>query len=132
MADTGPMIHRLAADTILVLHLLFIVTVVLGGLLVLRWPKLAWIHLPVVAWGLLVEITGWICPLTPLEQRLRLVAGEDGYSGGFIEHYLVPLIYPAGMTTGTRFFYAALVLSTNLAVYLYLWRDSGRRSGGSR
>ncbi|NIP17163.1 MAG: DUF2784 family protein [Xanthomonadales bacterium] len=125
------MIQRLAADALLILHLLFVVAVVLGGLPVLRWPRLAWIHLPVVAWGFTVELTGWICPLTPLEQRLRLAAGEGGYQGGFIDHYLVPLLYPEGLTTATRMLYAALVLGINLAIYRHLWRKRvARRTGG--
>ena len=116
------MIYRLAADLLLLIHLFFIAVVVLGGLVVLRRPGLAWIHIPVVAWGFTVELLGWICPLTPLEQKMRAAAGDGGYSGGFIDHYLVPLIYPDGMTTGTRVIFAALVVSINLAIYLRLWR----------
>ena len=89
---------------------LFIAWVVLGGLVVLRWPRLAWLHLPAVAWGVWIELTGGVCPLTPLEQRLRLAAGEAGYSGGFIEHYLGALIYPAGLTRGTQWMLAGIVL----------------------
>ena len=88
----------LLADAVLVVHGLFIVFVVLGGLLVLRWPKLAWLHLPAVVWGVWIEWSGGICPLTPLEQRLRIAAGEAGYAGGFIEHYLTAAIYPEGLT----------------------------------
>ena len=84
----------LAADLIVLLHLLFILFAAAGGLLVLRWPRLAWLHLPCAAWGVLIEATGGICPLTPLEQQLRLAGGDPGYSGSFIERYLLPLIYP--------------------------------------
>ncbi len=122
------MIYSLLADLLLVLHLLFIVAVVLGGFLVLRWPRLAWVHLPVVAWGIAVEAMDWICPLTPLEQSLRLAAGQASYSGGFIAHYITPLIYPEGLTTGLRLFYAGLVVAINLAIYLLLWRRSRRTS----
>ena len=108
--------------------MLFIATVVAGGFLVLRWPRLAWVHLPVLAWGFTVSVTGWICPLTPLEQQLRLAAGEASYSGGFIEHYLVPLIYPEGLTEATRWIHAAVIVAVNVAVYLLLLRKSRRTS----
>ncbi len=120
--------YRLIADLLVSLHLLFIVMVVLGGFLVLRWPKLAWLHVPVVIWGFLVELMGWICPLTPLEQKMRLAAGDGNYTGGFIEHYLEPLIYPGGMTASTRMTLAALVLVINAAIYLRLWQK--RRTRG--
>jgi hypothetical protein len=122
----GAMVHRLLADLLLILHLLFIVAVVLGGFLVLRWPRLAWVHVPVVIWGFAVELSGWICPLTPVEQRLRLAAGDAGYSGGFIDHYLIPLLYPEGLTVSLRLFYAAVVAAINLAIYLYLARKFRR------
>ncbi len=92
------MLFRLAADVVVALHFGFIVFVVAGGFLVWRWRRLAWVHLPVAAWGALIEFTGWICPLTPLENALRRRAGEAGYAGGFIEHYVIPIIYPAGLT----------------------------------
>ncbi|BAU72955.1 DUF2784 domain-containing protein [Metapseudomonas furukawaii] len=117
------MIHGLAADAVLLLHLAFILFVVLGGLLVLRWPRLALLHLPAVAWGATVECLQLLCPLTPLENRLRRLAGERGYEGGFIEHYLEPLIYPAGLTPGIQLGLGALVLLINLVPYgLLLWR----------
>lgn len=117
------MIHGLAADAVLLLHLAFILFVVLGGLLVLRWPRLALLHLPAVAWGVTVECLQLLCPLTPLENRLRRLAGERGYEGGFIEHYLEPLIYPAGLTPGIQLGLGALVLLINLVPYgLLLWR----------
>ena len=88
--------YRLLADAVLIIHLGFIAFVVLGGLLVLRWPRLAWLHLPTVAWGAWIEFTGSICPLTPLEIGLRARGGETAYRGGFIEHYVTALIYPEG------------------------------------
>jgi hypothetical protein len=123
------MIWRALADAVLVAHLGFILFVVLGGLLVLRWPRLAWIHVPVVLWGAAIEFFGWICPLTPLEKWLRVMGGEAGYAGGFIAHYLLPLVYPAGLTRGIQLVLGAFVVSVNLAVYLVLWRRSRRRSG---
>lgn len=124
------MISRILADAVLVVHLAFILFVVLGGLLVLRWPRLAWIHVPVVLWGAAIEFFGWICPLTPLEKWLRVLGGESGYPGGFIAHYLLPLIYPAGLTRNVQFVLGTLVMSVNLAVYLVLWRRTRRHAGG--
>lgn len=112
----------LLADLALALHAAFIVFVLLGGLLVLRWRRLVWLHLPCVAWGILIELAGWICPLTPLENTLRAAAGSDGYETGFIEHYLGPLIYPAGLTSGIQYLLAAIVLLVNAAVYTRVWR----------
>ncbi|MGH8251066.1 MAG: DUF2784 domain-containing protein [Steroidobacteraceae bacterium] len=120
------MIHRLLADAVLVLHLAFILFVVLGGLLVLRWPKLAWLHLPAVAWGALIEFAGFFCPLTPLEKWLRVSGGQAGYAGGFIEHYLTSLIYPGGLTRSHQLLLGALVIAINVAVYLRLWQRRPR------
>jgi hypothetical protein len=91
--------------------------VVLGGLLVLRWTRLAWLHIPAAIWGVLIEYAGWICPLTPLENLFRTRGGEAGYSGGFIEHYIQPVLYPAGLTRGTQLVLGSLALLVNLAAY---------------
>ena len=90
------MLYSLTADLVVILHFGFILFALFGGFLVLKWRRLVWVHLPAVIWGSLVELVGWYCPLTPLEQSLRRLAGEGGYNGGFIEYYLVPLIYPVG------------------------------------
>ena len=111
------MIYRALADAVLVLHLGFVLFVVLGGLLVLRWPTLAWLHIPAAIWGVLIEFTGWICPLTPLENSFRERGGEAGYSGGFIQHYIQPLLYPAGLTRSTQFALGGIALILNLAAY---------------
>jgi len=116
------MLYRLAADAVLAAHLAFVLFVVCGGLLVLRTPRLAWLHLPAVAWGAFVELSGSICPLTPLEVTLRRGAGEAGYGGDFIEHYLVSLIYPAGLTRELQMALGAAALLLNLIVYFVLWR----------
>jgi hypothetical protein len=117
------MLLRLAADAVVLVHLLFILFVLGGGLLVLRWPRLALLHLPAAAWGATVELLHLYCPLTPLENRLRQAAGQAGYDGGFVEHYLIPLIYPAGLTPQIQLWLGALVLAINLPVYLWLlWR----------
>ncbi|MBD3221629.1 DUF2784 family protein [bacterium] len=118
---------RLLADVVLVVHLLFILFVVLGGLVVLRWPRLAWLHLPCWVWGALIEFTGWICPLTPLEVRLRHEAGQAGYSGGFIDHYLVPLVYPPGLTPQWQIVLGVGVLAINGVIYGLLVRRLWRR-----
>jgi hypothetical protein len=112
--------YSLLADIVLVLHLAFILFVVLGGLLVLRYPLLAIAHIPAALWGAVIELTGGVCPLTPLEKRLRDLAGEKGYEGDFIEHYLMPVIYPHGLTRDTQFILAAVVIGINLAVYGWL------------
>ena len=120
---------RLTADAIVAVHLAFIVFVVAGGLLVLRRRGWAVLHLPAVAWGAWTEFTGTLCPLTPWEQSLRQQAGAAGYAGGFVDHYLVPLIYPAGLTPGLQVALGALVLLLNAAIYLGVWR---RRQRGRR
>lgn len=118
--------YRLAADAVVVAHGAFILFAVLGGLLALRRRWLALLHLPAAAWALFIEATGRICPLTPLEVSLRIAAGDAGYSGGFVEHYLIPIIYPAGLTRDVQFVFAAFVLAVNLAVYAVVLRRSLR------
>lgn len=118
------MIHGVLADGVLVVHLAFILFVVLGGLLVLRWRWIALLHLPCAVWGLLIELYGWICPLTPLENSLRRKAGEAGYGGGFIEHYVLPVIYPGGLTREVQLTLAAIVVVVNAGIYLLVWRQS--------
>ncbi|TMH03321.1 MAG: DUF2784 domain-containing protein [Betaproteobacteria bacterium] len=116
------MTYRSAADAVLVVHFAFVLFVALGGLLVLRWPKLAWLHLPSVAWAAFVEFTGWICPLTPLEVALQRSAGEAGYAGGFIEHYVMSLLYPDGLTRETQMLLGASVVVINVAIYIVAFR----------
>ncbi|MGF1546668.1 MAG: DUF2784 domain-containing protein [Thiotrichales bacterium] len=117
------MLYRLLADGVLVLHLAFIVFAVLGALAVLRWPRLIWLHLPAVAWGAWIEFSGGICPLTPLENHFRNLAGLAGYDGGFIEHYLLPLIYPHELTRAMQWLFGAIVLTVNAALYgVWWWR----------
>lgn len=119
--------YRLAADAVLIVHLAFIVFVALGGLAVLRWPRLAFAHVPAVAWGAALELNGWLCPLTPLENALRRAAGEAGYAGSFIEHYLIALIYPAGLTPTIQLWLGLGVLAINLPIYAYLLLRRRRR-----
>jgi hypothetical protein len=118
--------YRLLADALLLLHAGFVLFVLLGGLLVLRRPRLACIHLPAVAWGAGIEFLGAICPLTPLENHYRRLAGDEGYGGGFVEHYLLSMLYPDGLTRGVQYALGALVLLVNLAIYgcvLRKWRN---------
>ncbi|HHO67531.1 MAG TPA: DUF2784 family protein [Gammaproteobacteria bacterium] len=109
--------YRLAADLVLVLHALFVVFVLLGGLLVLYRHRFLYLHLPAAVWGALVEFRGWVCPLTPLEQALRRAAGAAGYEGGFIEHYLVAVLYPASLGRDTQILLGGVVVAVNLLVY---------------
>ncbi|MGE8364420.1 DUF2784 domain-containing protein [Cupriavidus basilensis] len=120
------------ADAVVLLHLAYIVFVMLGGLLVLRWPRLAWLHLPAAAWGVAVEWSGWICPLTPLENTLRQRAGLQAYGGDFIQHYVLQLIYPDGLTREIQMVLGALVLALNMAVYFALYRRLRRRRANAR
>jgi hypothetical protein len=117
------------ADIVVVIHFAFVLFVVLGGLLVLRWPRLAYVHLPAATCGVLIELTGWICPLTPLEHDLRQRAGGQGYSGSFIEHYLLPVLYPAALTRDIQLILGGVALAMNLAIYAYVLRH---RSGTRR
>jgi hypothetical protein len=111
------MYYALAADLLLIVHFGFVCFVVAGGLLVLKWRWLVLLHLPAVGWGALIEFQGWLCPLTPWEQRLRLTAGEAGYQGGFIEHYLLPVLYPHGLEHHTQLILGGAVLVINAVVY---------------
>jgi hypothetical protein len=113
---------RLAADAVLLLHLGFILFAVFGGLLALRWRWLPLVHLPAAGWGFFVELSGRACPLTHLENHLRVLAGQAGYAASFVEHYLLGLIYPEGLTRGVQFALAGAVLLVNAAIYAWLWR----------
>jgi hypothetical protein len=110
------------ADGLLVLHGLFVLFVVAGGLLVLRWPALAWVHLPAAAWGALIEFAGFTCPLTPIEKAWRRAAGGQPYEGGFVEHYVTAWLYPAGLTRPTQIALGTIVLALNGWIYWTLWR----------
>ena len=113
---------RLLADGVVILHLTFVLFVLFGGLLTLWWPRISWLHLPAAAWGAAVEFGGWVCPLTPLEQWLRLEAGQSAYPSDFIEHYVLPVLYPAMLTREKQIVLGALVLVVNVAVYGWLLR----------
>ena len=116
------MAYALAAVLVLAIHLAFVLFVVFGAVLVLRWPRLAWLHLPAAAWGVFIELSGRGCPLTLLEKLLRLHAGLEGYAKGFLEHYILWLLYPQGLTRTLQFVLAAIVLAINGALYAWIWR----------
>jgi hypothetical protein len=126
------MAYHILADLVVGVHTLFVAFVVVGGLLALRWPWVAVLHLPAAAWGALIEFQGWICPLTPLENSLRASAGQAGYRGGFIEHYLLPVLYPAGLTRGVQLALGSGVILVNLVVYGFLMARWRRSSAGRR
>jgi hypothetical protein len=124
-------LFRLLADGVVVLHLGFVLFVVLGGLLVVRRPHVAWVHLPAAAWGAWIEIAGWVCPLTPLENWLRRRGGAAGYSTGFVEQYVVPVLYPAALTREMQWTLGAVVLAVNAVVYAIVLRRHSPARGPS-
>lgn len=122
------MLYSLLADIIVIIHLAFIIFVVLGGILVLKWKWMIWLHIPAAIWGALIEFMGWICPLTPLENRFRMLAGESGYTGDFIARYILPVIYPGALTRGIQILLGVFVIVINLAIYAYImWRYFAKR-----
>lgn len=118
--------YRRAADLVLLTHFAFVLFVIFGGLLALRWRRLAWVHVPVAVWGTIIEFVGFVCPLTPLENWLRRRGGEAGYSGGFIDHYIIATLYPAGLTRATQLVLGCLVLALNVVVYTIFVRRRSR------
>lgn len=115
------MVYSYLADFIVLLHTFFVLFVVLGGILVLWKPYVAWVHIPAVFWAASIEFLGWICPLTPLENMLRARAGNAGYETGFVEHYILPILYPASLTREMQIGFGIIVLGVNIAVYVFLW-----------
>jgi hypothetical protein len=122
------MVLRVLADLTVALHLAFVFFVVLGGLLALRWPAAAWLHLPAAAWGAWIEFAGRVCPLTPLENWLRREGGEPVYTSGFVEHYLLPLLYPASLSRELQLVLGAFVLLVNAVIYAIVLRRRARRA----
>jgi hypothetical protein len=126
------MVFRLLADATVLLHLAFVLFVLLGGRLVARYPRAAWVHLPAVLWGAWVEFAGWVCPLTPLENWLRLRGGGAVYSSDFIERYLLPILYPAALSRDLQWALGSIVLLTNALLYFVAFRLMRRRGRVSR
>jgi hypothetical protein len=114
------------ADLIVLVHFAFVMFVVLGGLLVLWWPRMIWLHVPAVVWGVLIEFTGWICPLTPLENQLRRRHGQEPFEADFIAHYVLPALYPDGLTRSDQLFLGGLALAINAAIYTLIVRTRRR------
>lgn len=114
------MSYRLLADIVLLLHAAFVAYTLFGGLLVLRFPKLLWLHLPVLLWGVAVQWADWICPLTPLENSLRSLAGESGYPGDFLEFWILRILYPEHLTIELRYLLGILLIAFNVVVYLFV------------
>jgi len=115
------MIYGILADIVVLVHAAFVLFAVFGGFLVLRWRRLAWLHIPAVLWAALVEMAGWICPLTPLENLLRHRAGKVIYRSDFIEHYMMPVLYPAALTRELQMALGLAVLFINVSVYVWVW-----------
>jgi hypothetical protein len=124
------MLFRVLADVAVVLHVGFVLFVVVGGVLVMRWPRVAWVHLPAAAWGAWVEFAGWVCPLTPLENALRTRGGEAAYTSSFVEQYLMPILYSAVLSRELQYVLGALVLIVNALVYAFVLRRRLRPSAG--
>lgn len=118
------MLFKALADLVVLIHLLFIAFAVLGAALAFRWRWVPWVHLPAAAWGAVIEFMGWYCPLTPLENSLRRAGGEMGYSQGFIERYIIPLMYPGDLTRELQIALGCIVVGVNLAIYFFVWRQA--------
>ena len=121
--------YLLLANLVVLAHAGFVLFVVGGGLAVLRWPRLAWLHLPAAVWGMGIELSGGICPLTYLENHFRRLGGAAGYEWPFVTHYLEPVLYPIGLTRQTQLFMGGGVLLLNAVVYGWLWRRRRHRTG---
>jgi len=119
-----------AATLVVLFHFTFLLFVMFGGLLVFRWPRAIWLHLPCFLWGAWIEVSGGICPLTPLENRLRRAAGDAEYAGSFIEHYILPVMYPTGLTRGVQLGLAVGLVLLNVAIYAWVVRKRGTASAG--
>jgi hypothetical protein len=126
------MMYPLLADLVLIVHLVFVIFVLSGGLLVLKWRWIARLHLPAAAWGAVVEFTGWICPLTPLENWLRVQGGEAGYEDDFTTRYLLPILYPVDLTRNIQLLLGTVVIVLNVAVYWWIWYMQARVADRNR
>jgi len=120
------MIYRWLANLTVLVHGAFVAFVIVGGFLAIRWRRMIWVHVPAAIWGVSIEFGGWICPLTPLENALRRPAGGAGYSDGFVEHYLLHALYPAGLTSRVRWTLGGFALAVNVVAYGLFFRH--RRS----
>ena len=119
-----PVFYQLLADLVVGIHFAFVLFVVLGGLLTVKWRRVMWLHVSAAFWGAVVEFSGWICPLTPLEIWLRRKAGEAGYRSDFVARYLLPVLYPEGLTRGMQIVLGVSVVAVNLAIYGWVLRST--------
>ena len=126
------MAYRALANAVVLVHTLFVAFVVLGGFVAWRWRWVAWVHFPAAAWGVAIEFGGWVCPLTPLENALRARAGLAGYHDGFVEHYLIPVLYPADLTAPQQVVLGGVALAVNVVAYGVLLGRAARRKGERR
>ncbi len=122
------MFYRFLADAVVLFHFFFVGFVIFGGIFVLRWHKAAWFHLPAAAWGVFIEWSGLLCPLTFLENNLRDRGGIGAYQGGFVDHYIMPVLYPDGLTRDTQFALGAVILLINVTIYLIAFTRRRRKS----
>ena len=126
------MIYHWLAGAVVLFHAAFVVFVIAGGFIALRWRRVVWLHVPAAIWGIAIEYGGWVCPLTPLEIALRERSGVAGYSGGFIEHYVLRRLYPSGLTPPIRWLLGSLALVLNIVAYTLIARQraqSAKRAG---
>lgn len=115
------MFYHILADLVVIVHLLFIIFALFGGLLLLLRNYLVFIHIPAAIWAALISFKGWVCPLTPLENHLRSATGSEGYTVGFVEHYLIPVIYPVGLTPTIQILFGIIVVIANLGIYAFVY-----------
>ncbi|MGF1759360.1 DUF2784 domain-containing protein [Photobacterium sagamiensis] len=126
------MIYRILADLVVIVHLLFIIFALLGGLLAIVRSYLVFVHLPAVIWVFVISFKGWICPLTPLENQLRNAAGSEGYTGGFIEHYIIPIIYPSALNFNLQIVFGLVAVVINIGIYSFVYYKLMTRQGRIR
>ena len=120
--------YGILADIVVLVHLGFVLFALLGAVLIIWWRWILWLHLPAAFWAIWIELTGGICPLTPLENWLRIRAGQGAYRGNFVDHYLIPVLYPAGLTRHIQFLMGLIVIIINLALYMYIYFQSRRHN----
>ena len=123
-----PAVYRIFADLVVLVHVTFVVFVVFGGLVALKWRRVVWVHLTAVVWAAIVEFSGWICPLTPLENWLRTKTGENGYHGDFVAYYILPVLYPSELTRELQIGLGIFVIALNLALYSWFFFRSERKA----
>jgi hypothetical protein len=125
------MVYQWLADLVVLIHFMFIIFALAGGFLAWKWRRVLWIHLPAALWAALIEFTGGICPLTPLENRLRAMGGSNTYASDFVEHYLEALIYPVALTRQMQVILGVMIVLVNVGIYAFVWRRSRGLSGGA-